>query len=614
MQQSRVSRAPLVITVAVGVLLIVLVRLLVSGGFDLSSIPGLAAAPGPSGAALSTKGSTPCVELNVAASSEKAAVMSQVVADFVKQANPVSGRCVSVAVRSVASGAAANQLAQGWNEAADGPKPDVWTPASTAWLAILQQRLTEHDQANIVPTDVPHVVQTPLVIAMPRPMAEAIGWPDKPVGWSDILALANDPTGWGKFGHPEWGPFRLGKTNPDFSTSGLHATIGTYFAATGLSSDLTTALIAQSSVQAFVKGVEKSVVHYGDTTLTFLSNLQKADDAGEGLSYVSAVTVEEKSVWDYDKGNPTGDPTTLGQHAPPRTPLVAIYPKEGTLISDSPWVVLTASWVDDAKRQLAADLLAFLQAPAQQERFQSFAFRDYQGHPGSLIGPSNGMLPSEPKAVLAAPAPDVVNAIERSWSELRKRAEVLLVIDVSGSMGSPVAGSTKLELAKSAAAKALDQFAPDDNVGLWIFSSNGLPGVSTPYLQLFPAQPLGPHLAAMKTAIDGLQVVSGTALYTTTRAATAAIRQSFDPTRINAVVLLTDGRNEYQPDDDLPGLLQQLKADATEKPVRVFTIGYGADADMDTLRKISEATRAAAYDAADPSTIEEVFTSVVSNF
>ena len=38
--------------------------------------------------------------------------------------------------------------------------------------------------------------------------------------------------------------------------------------------------------------VEKSIVHYGDTTLTFLTNLQAADDAGRGLTYVSAVAVE----------------------------------------------------------------------------------------------------------------------------------------------------------------------------------------------------------------------------------------------------------------------------------------------------------------------------------
>ena len=36
--------------------------------------------------------------------------------------------------------------------------------------------------------------------------------------------LANDPQGWAAFGHPEWGPFRLGKTNPNFSTSGLNVT------------------------------------------------------------------------------------------------------------------------------------------------------------------------------------------------------------------------------------------------------------------------------------------------------------------------------------------------------------------------------------------------------
>ena len=54
-----------------------------------------------------------------------------------------------------------------------------------------------------------------------------------------MLDLARDPKGWARNGHPEWGQFRLGKTNPNFSTSGLNATIGAYFAATELSGDLT---------------------------------------------------------------------------------------------------------------------------------------------------------------------------------------------------------------------------------------------------------------------------------------------------------------------------------------------------------------------------------------
>src|SRR5438128_1193006 len=78
--------------------------------------------------------------------------------------------------------------------------------------------------------------RTPLVIAMPKPMAQTLGWPSKPIGWSDILALAKDPRGWQRYGKP-YGAFKLGKTNPNFSTSGLNATVGAYFAATQRSSD-----------------------------------------------------------------------------------------------------------------------------------------------------------------------------------------------------------------------------------------------------------------------------------------------------------------------------------------------------------------------------------------
>jgi Ca-activated chloride channel family protein len=197
------------------------------------------------------------------------------------------------------------------------------------------------------------------------------GWPTKPLGWSDLFALAKDPRGWGSVGHPEWGRFKLGKTNPHYSTSGLNATVATYFAATGRSSDLSAKDVAAAQTRAFVEQIESSVVHYGDTTLTFLSNMAKADAAGRGLTYVSAVTVEEKSVWDYNQGNPTGDPTTLGQGAKPKVPLVAVYPKDGTLLSDNPYVVLTAPWVDEAKKAVAADFLSYVREPERQQRFQA---------------------------------------------------------------------------------------------------------------------------------------------------------------------------------------------------------------------------------------------------
>ena len=77
---------------------------------------------------------------------------------------------------------------------------------------------------------------------------------------------------------------------------------------------------------------------------------------------------------------------------------------------------------------------------------------------------------------------------------------------------------------------------------------------------------------------------------------------------------MTDGKNENPDDTDLDGLIRQLSDQTSEGGVRVFTIAYGKDADLDTLRRISEASRAAVYDATDPSTIDTVFTNVLSNF
>jgi Ca-activated chloride channel family protein len=601
------NRAPLVISVVVGIVLIAVVRSQLGG------------ADHPTPKQASPDKRTGCTTLTVAASSEKAALVKTMGADYNAADHTAAGRCVHVDVVSKASGGATEALARGWDTDVDGPRPDVWSPASTSWAVILRQRLAAQDKPDLVPgdkpSDLPNLAQTPLVLAMPKPMATALGWPRKALGFGDLLALSREPQGWGKYGHPEWGAFRLGKTNPNFSTSGLNATIGSYFAATGVSSDLTAQNVADPKTVAYVKGVESAVVHYGDTTLTFLSNLQAADDKGQGLSYISAVTVEEKSVWDYNVGNPTGDPGTLGKHARPSVPLVAVYPKEGTLFSDNPYVVLNAPWVDDAKKAAAADFLTFLHEGRQQDRFKDAAFRDYQGHPGSKVNEANGMLPEQPRLRLSPPAPAVLDLVQKSWNSLRKRARVLEVIDVSGSMGEPVgrAGKSKLELAKQAAIRALAQYAPDDEVGLRVFSSN-VNGRPAPWLDLVPIGPIRDNVTALRQKIASLTPSGGTALYATARDSVSSMRETFKADRINAVVLLTDGKNEYPPDVDLAGLLKSLASEDESVAVRVFTIGYGDDADLPTLRQIAGASRGAAYDASDPASIDKVFTNVISNF
>jgi len=96
-------------------------------------------------------------------------------------------------------------------------QPLIWSPAARRLGSIVASDWRSRVSAGGRAADAQSFMLTPLTIAMPRPMAEALGWPKTPIGFADIVALANEPAGLGKFGHPEWGPFPIGKTSPNFS-------------------------------------------------------------------------------------------------------------------------------------------------------------------------------------------------------------------------------------------------------------------------------------------------------------------------------------------------------------------------------------------------------------
>ncbi len=562
-----------------------------------------------------------CTTVDVASSPEKVELFADLVKRFNGSAAAKEGGCTFVRVTKKSSGEAMQLLADGWpDEATNGPKPVIWSPASSAWGAILNQRLSTTGRPAQAPTSRPFM-RTPLVIAMPRPMAEALGWPNTPIGYADILKLAQDPAGWGGKGHPEWGPFRLGKTNPNFSTSALSSTIAEYYAATNKTRDLSVEDLARPEVDAFARAVEASVVHYGDITLTFMNNLYKNDQRGAGLTYASAVAVEEKSVIDYNAGNPDGitDPGEVPRK--PRVPLVAIYPKEGTLFSDNPIIVLDSPWVTEKQKAAARVFEKYLQEPANQARVLTYGFRPGNAAVavGAPIEKANGVDPDQPQNVLGVPAPAVLAKVLDLWAVQRKGARVLLVIDVSGSMGEKASdsGDTKLDLAKQAAIDALGQFKGDDLVGLRIFSTGISGKPPTEYADLVPIGPISAQRENIANRIRSLVPTQGTPLYTVAGASYTNLRDTYDDKRINAVVLLTDGRNEDPRNNDLDALLNTLRAGSegqASQPVRIFPIAYGKDADLNVLRRIAEATNAAAYDASNPTTINKVFTNVVSNF
>jgi Ca-activated chloride channel family protein len=236
------------------------------------------------------------VEVSFAYSPEKEELLEPLIDEFNGSGAEVDGAPVFVSGEVVSSGEAEQKIAAGELQ------PVAWSPASSLWGRLLN---FEADR-ELTAEDVPSIVRTPLVIAMWEPLAQALGYPNKEIGFEDILALARPGAGWASVGHPEFGDFKLVHTNPDFSTSGLSAVVAEYYAATGKREGLLEADIDGKARQT-VRDIEQSIVHYGDTTLFVADQMREG-----GPSYASAVAMEEVTLLDFNRdraGQPSWSPS-----------------------------------------------------------------------------------------------------------------------------------------------------------------------------------------------------------------------------------------------------------------------------------------------------------------
>src|SRR5215211_6964761 len=219
-------------------------------------------------------------------SPEKEPLLKPLIERFNASRTEAAGKVVFVEGRSESSGVTEQRVAQGRDQ------PVAWSPASSLWGRLLN---FEADKP-LVPDENPSIVRTPLVIAMWEPMTKALGYPRKPLGFDDIVKLARSKAGWADYGLPEYGAFKLVHTNPDYSTSGLSAVVAEYYAATGKKEGLREEDIKGSKARKLVRGIERSIVHYGDTTL-FIADQMRA----EGPGYASAVAMEEATLLDFNR-------------------------------------------------------------------------------------------------------------------------------------------------------------------------------------------------------------------------------------------------------------------------------------------------------------------------
>jgi Ca-activated chloride channel homolog len=559
------KRGQLVIA-AVAAVAVVVVAIVSAGGGGGDKSGGSSSGSAPAGA----------VRVTFAYSPEKEKLLTPLIRRFNDQREQVDGKTVFVEGQVVASGDAQTKIANG------RLKPVVWSPASSLWGRLLNFEVDR----PLVAEDNPSIVRTPLVIAMWEPFARALGWPKKQIGFKQIIELARSNQGFAAYGKPQFGRFKLVHTNPDFSTAGLEAVVAEYYAATGKKEGLTEQDVNGSRARKVVKDIERSIVHYGDTTLFIADQMRE-----HGPGYASAVAMEEVTLLDFNR------------HRGSQPKLVALYPPEGTFYSDDPFIVLDADWVSSAQRAGAKAFEEFLADEISPELAARSGFRpaDLKQPPVAPVSKENGVDPNQPERVLGLPEPRTVDRVRRAWREDRKPANVLLVVDTSGSMND----ENRLASAKRGLETFLGLVGKQDAVGLTIFSD-----------QIQPLLPIAPlDRPKLRSTVRSLIADGGTAVYDATVQGFREVARKASPERISAVVVLTDGE-DTDSSQNAQDVVDAVRAqgDAGDQ-VRVFTIAYsaGAAGAAEALGAIAKASGGQPYKG-DTEDIESVYRSISSFF
>jgi Ca-activated chloride channel family protein len=469
-------------------------------------------------------------------------------------------------------------------------QPVVWSPASSAYVPVANAKWRQQHGEDLVIGTPKDLVLSPVVVAMWRPMAEALGWPEQALGWSDIAELATSEEGWAAYGYPEWGDFQFGHTAPNRSNSGIISVIAEAYAGAGKQRNLEMTDLQNEDVRAFMTAVESSVIHYGSSTGFFASRMFE-----RGPSYLSAAVLYENLVAEQEAKRMRGESSQL--------PVVAIYPKEGTFWSNHPYIIVNASWVTEDQREAAQMFEDFLLARPQQVRSIEYGFRP--ADPGvplaSPLDAQHGVDPQQPKTVLEVPDAEVVEGVLTLWRrEVKKPVDLVVVMDVSGSMEGQ-----KITSARSSLMEFVTLLDDRDRLAIILFSDE--------LITLTPLSDLGEKREDVLRRVSGVIERGDTRLYDAIQKAYNDLLREGNRDHIRAIVALTDGKDTAS-GYTLQALLGKV-GDLSEggRATKVFTIAFGGDADRGVLKQIAEVTGAKQYDS-DPDTIRDVYAEIATFF
>ncbi|MHB0877194.1 MAG: VWA domain-containing protein [Anaerolineae bacterium] len=507
--------------------------------------------------------------LRLAYSPEKAALFAALLPGFEGQdLKTASGRQMRVELVEL--------LPEAMLEPAVAGQVDAVCPDSSLWLTAIDEAWQAQNPAasTLVGESVRFAI-SPVVIAMREEVARSMGYPDQPIGWTQIIdkARADSTFGW---------------SHASTSTaSGLLATLAEFYAGSGKTRGLSIEDVTSETTLQYVAAVESTVRQYGEGELATIERALAGGTPG-----LDAFVVQEQLVIYYN-----------GQSS---DRLVAIYPSEGTLWEDHPLALLEQPGLSQDARETFQALKRYLIDTEAQKVVLSHGYRPADlsiplDGAGSPLSAANGVDPQQPQTVLQMPSAPVVQVVRDAWWYTKRHTNVYLVVDSSGSMQGDKMDNTRLALAAF-----LDSIRGDQE-------SIGLIEFSTEIERQVPLDELGRNRTALELAVDELSVGGDTALLDAVDAAYGQLQALGDTERINAIVVMTDGR-ENASRTSLRQLERRIRdGSSSGVPVVIFCIAYGDDADMDVLRTVAEASGGQVREGDDQS-IEELYRIISTYF
>jgi Ca-activated chloride channel family protein len=441
-----------------------------------------------------------------------------------------------------------------------------------------------------------------------RPMAEAMGWPQKQIGWTEIMELANDSEGWGRYGHPEWGRFKFGHTHPLESNTGRLAIASVAYWALGMKDGLTPELAKSAPVVDAIRQLEAHTEHYGGSTRQLFARMAQL-----GPGYLSAGTTSETNLVVTNQLN-----EDLPNREPPWNEFAFIVPAEGAFWSDNPYCVLSADWVSPQQREAAEVYKEFL-LDDEQQRIAMEVHGLRPTSPNVALGPlidlESGTDPADTPGNIPTYQPidgPTANALDDVFIAEKRKAIIVVLLDTSASMtGQPLDGAKAATVEFLSALKEKD---PDDEVYVVPFNSQVTP--------LTPGGRLGDVVETtgeLEQKVQSLFADGGTALYDAVcqGAVLAEQRQEShsqsDQERLAGLIVLSDGADtssEAHTESDVFNFCVPDPDDPTKnepgKNIPVYTIAYGEAANRNFLIQLANYSHGRFY-TLDETTLDEIY-------